>query len=115
MLINGRGIHSPNLDTYGVQDLLHLDLEIGANVFADKAKCITVSDGGVVVVCMDVIAKNVGGTVVPGYDWRASQRNPYGARVTLNQCFKEAAGRIIVTMGFINEVDPLYVKVVVVL
>ncbi|MCY1441280.1 hypothetical protein D9M71_575880 [compost metagenome] len=43
---------------------MQYELVVGGDLFADQAQCVAVGDGGVVVVLVDVVAKQGAGVVV---------------------------------------------------
>ena len=115
VLIHRGRIDRTGFNSNGIQDFLHLDLEIGANVFAYETKGVTVGNRGVIVVRMDVIAENVGCAVLSGDNGCAGKSDADCLRVALNQSLEETSGGIIVAVGFINEVYPLNLQVVIIL
>ena len=93
--------------------LLQRELVIGGDFFADQAQGIAVSNGGVVVVLVDVVAKQGTRVVVIAQKRRTGETDFDGVAVRLAEVGQKTALRVVAAVHFVQKIDALDAEVVI--
>ena len=100
-------------DLYFIQYFLECCLVAGGDFFPNQAQRIAVLNGRIVVVLVNVISEQSSGIVISAEQRGACQSDFNGILIGIFQVGQEASLRIIASMHFIEEENPLNIQLII--
>ena len=97
----------PLLEFHLCEGRLQGEFITGGNFLANQAQGISIGDGGVVVVFVDVVAKESAGVVILPQERCAGETDLDGVLVGLAEVGKKAARRVVAAVNLVKKIDSL--------